>query len=99
MSFQVRYTKGAKEDLRRLYAFLIKNDRQAARRARDAIAKATELLQEFPFSCRKASQDSPFLREIVIPFGAAGYVALFEIENNSTVTILAIRHQRENDYH
>jgi mRNA-degrading endonuclease RelE of RelBE toxin-antitoxin system len=39
------------------------------------------------------------LRELVIPFGAAGYVALFEIEDNETVTILAIRHQREEDYH
>ena len=36
---------------------------------------------------------------MVIPFGAAGYVALFEIEDNATVTILAIRHQREEDYH
>ncbi len=98
MSLQVRYTQGAREDLRRLFGFLAKHDLQTARRARDAIAKATELLQDFPFSCRKASQDNPFLREIVIPFGAAGYVALFEIEDHSTVTILAIRHQRENDY-
>jgi hypothetical protein len=40
-----------------------------------------------------------FLRELIIPYGAAGYVALFEIEDESTVTILAIRHQREDDYH
>ena len=99
MSFQVRYTKGAREDLRRLFGFLVKHDLQAARRARGAIAKATEFLHDFPFSCRKSSRDNPFLREIVIPFGAAGYVALFEIEDNSTVTILAIRHQREDDYH
>jgi plasmid stabilization system protein ParE len=26
------------------------------------------------------------------------YVALFEIEDGETVTILAIRHQREDDY-
>ncbi|MDH4233664.1 MAG: hypothetical protein OEV15_00815 [Gallionella sp.] len=25
--------------------------------------------------------------------------ALFEIENSETVTILAVRHQREDDYH
>jgi len=36
---------------------------------------------------------------LVIPFGAAGYVALFEVENNEQVTILAIRHQREEDFH
>jgi len=34
----------------------------------------------------------------VIPFGSAGYVALFEIEDRSQVTILAVRHQREEDY-
>ena len=30
--------------------------------------------------------------------GANGYVALFEIEDNQTVTVLAIRHQREEDF-
>ena len=29
----------------------------------------------------------------------AGYVALFEIENAQTVTVTAVRHQREEDYH
>jgi plasmid stabilization system protein ParE len=36
---------------------------------------------------------------MVIPFGAGGYVALFEIEADNFVTILAVRHQREDDYH
>jgi plasmid stabilization system protein ParE len=36
---------------------------------------------------------------MVIPFGASGYVALYEIDNEETVTILAVRHQREDDYH
>ena len=47
----------------------------------------------------KRSPDNPLLRELIIPFGSAGYVALFEIENDKTVTILAIRHQREDDYY
>lgn len=98
MSYRVRYTKAAREDLRRLFNFLLSRDVQAARRARDAIAKAVDFLQDFPFTCRKADEDNPFLRELVIPFGAAGYVALFEIEDAATVTILAIRHQREEDY-
>jgi len=99
MSYKVRYTSGARKDLQRLYGFLIEHDLQAARRARDAIAKATGFLQDFPFSCRKVTQENLFLRELVIPFGSAGCVALFEIEDNSTVTVLAIRHQREDDYH
>lgn len=99
MTYRVRYTKGARQDLHRLYGYLLERDLKAARRARDAIAKGIELLGEFPFTCRKALTDNPFLRELVIPFGTAGYIALFEIENNETVTILAIRHQREEDYH
>jgi len=51
-----------------------------------------------PFSCRKAVSDNPFLRELIIPFGAAGDVALFEIEPRGIVNILAVRHQREEDY-
>ena len=98
MSYRVRYTKAAREDLRRLFDFLVERDLKAAYRARDAIVKSIEFLQEFPFSCRKAEADNPFLRELVISFGVAGYVALFEIEDSETVTILAIRHQREDDY-
>ena len=56
------------------------------------------MLRFSPFSCRKASASDSFLRELVIPFGAAGYVALFEIESNAIVTILAVRHQHEDDY-
>ncbi len=99
MSYRVRFTKGAKEDMQRLYAFLLEHDLQAAHKARASIGKGMEFLREFPFSCRKVVVDNPFLREIVIPFGASGYVALFEIEDNETVTILAVRHQREEDYH
>ena len=99
MTFRVRYTRAARDDLQRLYAYLLERDLRAAGKARSAIAKATELLREFPFTCRKAVAGNPFLRELVIPFGSAGYVALFEIEGNETVTVLAVRHQREDDYH
>jgi plasmid stabilization system protein ParE len=99
MSYRVRYTKAARDDLLRLFAFMLEHDLQAASRPREAIGKSIEFLQEFPFSCRKAVPDNPFLREMLIPFGSTGYVALFEIENSETVTILAIRHQREDDYH
>ena len=97
-SYRVRFTPDAEDDLIRLYDFLLETDFSAAERAREAIDAAVELLHFSPFSCRKAADD-PLLRELVIPFGSAGYVALFEIEGPSTVTILAVRHQREDDYH
>ncbi len=99
MSYKVRFTQGAKEDFGRLFAFLAEQDPQAAKRARKTIAASIELLQQFPFTCRKAVPDNTFLRELVISFGNAGYVALFEIEDQETVTILAVRHQREDDYY
>ena len=97
MSYLVRYTRSARADLLRLFDFLATEDLAASRRALGAIEKGMAFLAEFPFSCRKHSVDSPFLRELVIRFGKAGYVALFEIENETTVTILAVRHQREDD--
>lgn len=99
MSYRIRFTKAARDDIRRLYTFLLDSDLEAARHARDAIMRAVEFLQHFPFACRKADAANPFLRELLIPFGSGGYVALFEIEDRSTVTILAIRRQREDDYH
>ena len=99
MSYRVRYTRDAKEDLERLYSFLLKQDLPAARRAKDAIRKGMGFLKDFPFACRKATSDDPFLREMIISFGNSGYVVLFEIEDKATVTILAVRHQRESDFH
>jgi plasmid stabilization system protein ParE len=97
--FVVRFTAEAEADLLRLFDFLLERDIGAAERAELAIAKALELLEIFPFSCRKAAGGGTFLRELIIPFGNSGYVALFEIGAGGYVTILAIRHQREDDYH
>ncbi len=98
MSFRVRFTLEAKSDLERLYGFLAEQDPQAAERALGVIDRAWMILEEFPFSCRKAYDSNPFIRELIIPFGSTGYVALFEIEDRRTVTVLAVRHQREDDY-
>lgn len=98
LTYQVRFTRAAKDDLKRLYLFLYQHDNNSAQHARDNIYKAIDTLKIFPFSSRKAQTDTPFLRELIIPFGNNGYVALFEIEENNIVTILAVRHQREEDY-
>lgn len=105
MTFKVRLTRDAESDLDRLFDFLV--ERELARDGGDldlpeqamvALHSGIATLKSSPFTCRKAG-DSPFLRELIVPFGRSGYVALFEIENDSTVTVVAIRHQREDDYH
>lgn len=103
MSFAVRYSASAQDDLARLYEYLLDRattveDLDLAERALGAITGAVESLKRSPFIYRKADDD-PFLRELLIPFGSSGCVALFEIEDAATVTILAVRHQREDDYH
>jgi plasmid stabilization system protein ParE len=101
MSYRVRFTKQADDDLDELYGFLLKVDLRVAGEAIAAIDQALTMLERFPFSCRKAVGGlyGPFVRELIVPFGRAGYVVLFEIDDESTVTVLAVRHQRESDYY
>lgn len=102
MTYRVRFTEEAENDLVRLYEFVLVRDETdwaLAERALDAIRNSVRNLELTPFSFRKATSNNPFLRETLIPFGASGYVALYEIDHEETVTILALRHQREDDYH
>jgi plasmid stabilization system protein ParE len=103
-AFEVRYTAAARDDLLRLFDFLLTRA-QTAGDFDDAQAVIETLTREIedslsrsPFIFRKAGQ-SPFLRELIVPCRRSGYVALYEIENDVTVTILAVRHQLEEDYH
>jgi plasmid stabilization system protein ParE len=107
MKYQVKLTREAEEDLLRLYDFVLERelgrvggsgDLALAEEALQAVQDGFATLQSSPFTCRKAGQ-SPLIRELVIPFGATGYVALFEIAGNDTVIIAAVRHQREDDYY
>ena len=104
MIYDVRFAEAAEEDLSRIFDFLLDRakvieDLSFAGAAIETIRSATLIqLASTPFSFRKAGK-SPTRRELIIPFGATGYVALFEIESPTTVVVLAVRHQREEDYH
>lgn len=104
MTFEVRFATGAEDDLLRLFDFMLQRartleDLDLARAAIDAVRSAAlSHLAVTPFSFRKAGA-SPTRRELVVPFGATGYVMLYEIASPSTVVVLAVRHQREQDYH
>ncbi len=97
MTFLVRLTGTARDDLRHLYKFIAERDAAAAERALEAIERGFGFLEHSPFSCRKAGA-SPLLRELIIAFGSTGYVALFSIDDDRTMTLCAVRHQREDDY-
>ena len=105
MSFRVRLTREAEADLERLFDFVLERelmradgDLKLAEQAITAIRAGVATLNTSPFTCRKLGT-SPFLRELIIPFGRSGYVAMFEIVGTTDVVVAAVRHQLEDDYH
>jgi plasmid stabilization system protein ParE len=90
----------AQDDLERLYQFLLDASPEIADAAIERIYDSLGTLEIIPHSCRKAeSVDGMALRELIINFGRSGYLVLFEIRSDDTVLVLAIKHQRESDYH
>jgi plasmid stabilization system protein ParE len=105
MSFRVRLTRDAEQDLERLFDFVLERelsrtagDMELADQALTGIRAGIATLKTSPFTCRKAG-NSPFLRELIIRFGGSGYVALFEVADSEEVVVSAVRHQLEADYH
>ena len=99
--YQLAFAPEARDDLNRPYDFLADIDLQRAERAIRVIESALDAMQNHPHTCRKAvgGDMGSLWRELVISFGSTGYVALFEITATDGVTVMAVRHQRESDYH
>ena len=102
MSHTVKLSETARKDLKRLYDFLLERDADFdyAERALNTIAAGLKKLEDFAYANRKAGDGTnPFLRELLITFGDSGYVVLYQIDDQASVTVAAMRHQREEDYH
>jgi plasmid stabilization system protein ParE len=98
--YRIEYDPAAIDDLKRLHEFLMDAAPEYADAALERIDQAVKKLEIIPHSCRKASfEDGIQLRELIIDQGSSGYIALFEIRPEGVVSILAIKHQRESDYH
>ncbi len=99
MTRTLRYSRQFYDDLERYYRHLAQLDLDLAESCYEAVFKTMRILEDFPFVGRKAIDEDALARELLVPFGSSGYVILYDIDNDHTVTILAIRHQREDDYH
>lgn len=102
--YTVMLLQEAVADLRRLEDFTIERelasetpDWTTPQRALDAIREGMRLLSWSPYSCRRAELGNGRSRELIIPFGATGYIVLFEVVDD-IVAVGAVRHQREEDY-
>ena len=91
-------TEGAVLGLDRCRALLDDKSPDAAQRAGRTIAERLTMLRTAPSIGRPFDMDVT-MRELVIGFGASGYVALYRHEPaEDAVYVLAIRHQREAGY-
>lgn len=95
---QVVISEAAQADIKRLHQFLFKKSPDAALRAVQAIRQAFKPLRENP-ELGRPLEEEPGLREIIIDFGARGYLALYHyLPGDAASVILTVRHQRELQY-
>ncbi len=95
---QIIITQTALSGIERCRQFLANKDPEAAKRASLIIAKQIKLLETNPHICRPLD-DTPKLRELIIPFGDSGYIGLYHYELESDqVYLLAYRRQKESGY-
>jgi len=92
---QVIFAPAAIRDLQRLRGFLRRKNPDAARRAGEAIRQGVKMLGAHPHVGRLVDDLPEQFREWLIDFGDSGYVARYRIDDGGTVTILAVRHQKE----
>lgn len=89
----VTWTNRARADLDRVIDFLLEHNPQVAAAATENILDGTALLARHPLIGRSVEHG---LRELVISYGRAGYVALYDFDElGDQVLVLALRHQRE----
>ena len=90
--YTVTLLQEAVEDLRRLEDFSIERelasqtpDWTTPQRALDAIREGMRLLSWSPFTCRRAELGNGRSRELIVPFGGAGYIVLFEVVGDNVI--------------
>lgn len=105
-TYEVQFTSTAEDDLVRLADFMLERaqDLDELNEVEASIQTLRQVIERqlsaVPWSFRKAGQGiRTTRRELVVPTGATGYVALYEIESTRRVLVLAVRHQLEQDYH
>jgi len=87
----------AADDLERLTDFLLQTAPESAPETVEIILDAFQILARHPRIGRPLPEG---LRELVISRGRSGYLALYSHDESADIAlILAIRHQREDEYH
>lgn len=101
--YRVVPTASFQQDIERLEEHIIQRelashapDDTCLFRFRDEVERALGILAFAPHTCRRSEAHREF-RELIIPFGHGGCIALFAIRDRDVV-LLAARDQHEHDY-
>ncbi|KPF68738.1 hypothetical protein IP84_08935 [beta proteobacterium AAP99] len=92
----LRFSDHAIADLDRIFVFYESRNERLGERATEQLIEGLQILTHSPFVGRSVSAR---LRELVIGWGASGFVALYHVDvEQNAVLLVAIRHQREAGY-
>ena len=94
---RITYSPIALLDLIRLGNFLKTKNPETAKRAVKTIRKAIETIKIQPDRFRPVP-DMVNFREVVIDFGASGYIARFYKRTENEIVIVRIKHQLEDEF-
>ena len=92
------WSRQALLDVQRLYRFLAVKNIAAASRAIKSVRQGVKVLGYQPGIGRTVEDIPEEFREWLIDFGNSGYVERYRFDGE-TITILAVRHQKEAGYH
>ena len=92
------WSRQALLDVQRLHRFLAVKNIAAATHAIKSVRQGVKVLGYQPGIGRTVEDIPEEFREWRIDFGNSGYVARYRFDGE-TVTILAVRHQKEAGYH
>jgi plasmid stabilization system protein ParE len=91
----LRWLPEALRDVDRLHGFLKQKSPEAARRAAALILAGADTLGRHPEIGRPMS-DGTGRRELVLPFGAGGYVLRYMLDGEGSPVVIRVWHSLEN---
>lgn len=94
---RISYSPIALQDLIRLGNFLKTKNPETAKRAVKTIRVAIEAIKNQPDRFRPVPEMVNF-REVIIDFGASGYIARYYKKSDDEIIIVRIKHQLEVDF-
>jgi plasmid stabilization system protein ParE len=94
---RLRFAQDSLHDLQRLREFLRGKSPEVAQRMQQQLLESIQSLPRMPEAHRPVP-DMPWHRELIVKFGAQGYVVRYHYQPGGEAVVLRMRHQREDAF-